>query len=174
MKVLIRVFVIAIGVTFLFSSCKKEDSNPTTAATGAKTMTMNHWGVDFSEGVTGSAANYLDQNKVDGDVINWCEYSTGGTNYYGLLLAFRPNSNKMYKVTSSDLAGVTTIDTSKWNSNVDCGSVKLVPNDIWVIKAVDGYVAFKVLEAAQDSATIAANFENEVKVEYKFSSTLNF
>lgn len=173
MKVLIRVFVIAIGVTFLFSSCKKDESNPT-SATGAKTMTMNHWGVDFSEGVTGSAANYLDQNKVDGDVINWCEYSTGGTNYYDLLLAFRPSSGKMYKVTGNDLAGVTTIDTSKWNINVDCGSVKLVPNDIWVIKAMDGYVAFKVLEAAQDSLSISANFENEVKVEYKFSSTLKF
>ena len=174
MKVLIRVLVIAIGVTFMFSSCKKDESNPTTAATGAKTLTMNHWGVDFSEGVTGSAANYLDQNKVDGDVINWCEYSTTGTNYYDLLLAFRPASGKMYKVTATDLSGVTTIDTTKWNINIDCGTVKLIPNDIWVIKAMDGYVAFKVLAAAQDSAAISANFENEVKVEYKYSASIKF
>ncbi len=73
MKVLIRVFVVAIGVTLIFSSCKKDESNPTNTTTGAKTLTMNHWGVDFSEGVAGSAANYLDQAKVDGDVINWCE-----------------------------------------------------------------------------------------------------
>ena len=40
MKVLIRVLVIAIGVTFMFLSCKKDESNPITAATGAKTLTM--------------------------------------------------------------------------------------------------------------------------------------
>jgi len=57
MKQLAGFLIVIIGVMVLISSCKKEESNPTTAS-GAKTMTLNHWGVDFSQGITGSAANY--------------------------------------------------------------------------------------------------------------------
>lgn len=164
-------FIFIVSVSII--SCGDNDNNPTVPTTSVKTLTMNHWGVDFSEGKVGSMNNYLDPGKVDGETISWCEYATGN-NIYGALLAFRPSSAKMYKVTAADLAGVTAIDTSKWNQGIDCGTVKLKPGEIWVIKAADGYVAFKVITAPQDSASIAASPDWDVKVDYKFSSTLKF
>ncbi|MBZ0200500.1 MAG: hypothetical protein K8H86_11575 [Ignavibacteriaceae bacterium] len=175
MKVLINFFVIAVSFSLIFTACKSEDSNPAGPTTGSQVLSINHWGVDFSEGTVGSQSVFLAPDKIDGEVINWCEYSTSGSNYYNQLVVFRPTSGMMYKVTATDLAGVTTTDTTKWNTNLDCGTVKLKPNDIWIIKATDGYVAFKVIEAPQDSATIAASTDWwTIKVEYKYSANLSF
>jgi hypothetical protein len=39
---------------------------------------------------------------------------------------------------------------------------------------MDGYVAFKVVEAPQDTASIAADQNWSVKVQYKFSTSTKF
>lgn len=169
----IIVSVLFIIPSFIFYSCEDNNSITDPPANNIKTLTMTHFGVDWSEGKAGSMDNQIPYEKIDGETIAWCEYGTG-TNYYEQLIAYRSSMDKMYKVNSTDLNSTTSIDTSKWNSNLDCNNVKLKPGDIWVTEGRDGYVVFKVLEAAQDSASIAADHEWKVKVQYKFSQSLTF
>ncbi|HRI45525.1 MAG: hypothetical protein KF721_01860 [Ignavibacteriaceae bacterium] len=168
MKKLLLV-VILLAVSIMYSSCKEDAATEPTS--GAKTLTINHWGVDWSKGVVGTEGNHLPDS--DGGTIAWCEYGTTN-NFWMEMLMYRPVSGKLYKATTTDLAGLTSIDTTKFAVGLDCGVVKLKPGDIWASECMDGYVAFKVIEAPQDSASISADNNWSVKVEYKFSSTRNF
>lgn len=156
-------------MALLFYSCSKEE-NPIKNTETLKTITINHTGIDWSTGETGESGNITNS---DGETIAWCEYGTTNT-FWGQLIMYRPMSGKMFKLTTTDLTQVASIDTTKFQTSFDCGEVKLKPNDIWISQCADGYVAFKVLEAPQDSASIAADHMWKVKVQYKYSTTINF
>lgn len=161
---------LALIMALLFYSCTKEE-NPINNQETLKTIIINHFGVDWSQGTVGAEGTNLD--NADGETIAWCEYGTTNT-FWGQLIMYRPMSGKMFKLTTTDLTQVASIDTTKFQTSFDCGEVKLKPNDIWISQCADGYVAFKVLEAPQDSASIAADHMWKVKVQYKYSTTINF
>ncbi|HPI37314.1 MAG TPA: hypothetical protein PK397_05145 [Ignavibacteriaceae bacterium] len=171
MKKLFFLSLFILSLMVLFSSCK-EDENPAGGDTeNVKTLTMTHWGVDWSKGEVGSTSQFL--TEPDGETIAWCEYGTTN-NFWQEMIMYRPATGKMYKLTSADLAGLTTLDTTMFQTSFDCGVAKLKPGDVWVSECIDGYVAFKVVEAPQDSASIAADQNWSVKVQYKFSTTTKF
>lgn len=170
MKNLSILFVSIILSSTFFLSCSKEE-NPINNQETVLTLTMNHWGVDWSAGQVGSMNNNL--TNPDGETIAWCEYGTS-TNYYEQMITYRPITGLMYKVTTTDLTTITSFDSTKLTTAINCGDAKLKPNDIWVSRCPDGYVAFKVIEAPQDSATIAADHDWKVKVQYKFSTSTSF
>ncbi len=171
MKVITGIFVITLIVIVSFSGCKKDDAgtNPTVPTT--KTMTLSHWGVDWSEGKAGDPNNQMDPNKIDGETIAWCPNGNGGGWMTGIW--FRSREDKIMRVGTGDLLSVTTLDTTKWSNDV-CGTA-LKPGDIWATKAIDGYVIFKVTAVATDSAGIANGPATwPATVEYIHSTTINF
>lgn len=171
MKSIIVFLFVAMIVFVAFNGCKKDDAttNPTTPTT--KTMTLAHFGVDFSEGKVGDPATPLVNEKIDGETIAWCPNGSGGGWMTGIW--YRSRDDKIYRIGPGDLATITSIDTTKWSSNV-CGTA-LKNGDIWAAKALDGYVVFKVTNVAADSASIANGAANWLAtVEYKFSTTTKF
>jgi hypothetical protein len=149
-------------------SCKDDD--PITPTGGARKLTIGHFGVDWSEGKVGSEGSELDFEKIDGETIAWCPNGDGGGWQAGIW--YRASSEKLYKMTVNEWSGATSIDTTRWSDDV-CAT-PLRNGDFWGTKANDGYVIFKVIAVAQDSAGIANSPEWKAEVEYKFSSTTSF
>ncbi|GAB1349472.1 hypothetical protein MASR1M107_16860 [Ignavibacteriales bacterium] len=171
MKNLIVLFF-AIAIIFVaLNGCKKDDAgtNPTTPTT--KTMTLAHFGVDFSEGKVGDPGTPLANEKIDGETIAWCPNGSGGGWMQGIW--FRSRDDKLYRIGPGDLATIKSIDTTKWSADV-CGTA-LKNGDIWAAKALDGFVVFKVTAVATDSAGIANGPATwPATIEYKFSTTTTF
>ncbi|MDP2302415.1 MAG: hypothetical protein Q8N03_08330 [Ignavibacteria bacterium] len=148
------------AISFAFFSCKDDATTEPTVTT--KTITINHWGVDWSKGVVGTEGN--DAPEADGETINWCPNGAGG----GSGIYYRARTEKLYRINTAALSSITTLDTTKWDDDV-CDT-PLTNGDLWAAKALDGFVVFKVLELPTDPN----DFNWKVKVEYKFSTTLTF
>ena len=157
-------------VFFFFFGCKSENSPTNPATPTTKTMTMAHFGVDFSEGKAGDVATVIPNDKIDGETIAWCPNGSGGGWMTGIW--FRSRQDKIYRIGPGDLASITAIDTTKWSANVCATALKT--GDIWAAKALDGYVIFKVTTVASDSAGVANAANWPATVEYKFSTTTKF
>ncbi len=171
MKVISGIFVITLIVFVSFSGCKKDDAGTNPTVPTAKTMTLSHFGVDWSEGKAGNETTQIDNAKNDGETIAWCPNGNGGG--WMTSLWYRSREDKIMKVGTGDLLSVTTIDTTKWSNDV-CAT-PLRNGDIWAAKTLDGYVIFKVTAVAADSAGIANGPATwPATVEYIYSPTVNF
>lgn len=162
--VLISIMMIALAVT----SCKSDDDNPTGTTEGVKEISIQHFGIDWSEGLTGDQVT--DYNNVDGETIAWCPTGNGGGWSQGIW--YRATSEKTYRINATDFTGVNSIDTSMWATDL-CGT-PLTPGSIWATKANDGYVVFRVVEVATDSVSISNDPLWAAKVQYKFSTSTQF
>ncbi len=149
----------------LFFSC---DENSTEPENGSNILVINHYGVDWSEGLVGSDTENVESS--DGETIAWCPNGDGGGWLSGIW--YRSGKDHIYKYGSGNLSDVTGVDVSRWSDDV-C-STPLKNGDLWVAETLDGYVAFKVLDAPTDSAGIANRPLWSVEVEYKFSTTTGF
>lgn len=161
-------FVAILILSVALFSCDKKEENPVDPALGTKTITIQHFGVDFSAGLTGG--EITDINGFDGETIAWCP--NGNQGGWGIGIWWRPTTEKMYRVGAGNLTDITSVDTTRWSNDV-CAT-PLVNGDLWVTQSTDGYVVFKVLDVATDSASIANDPLWSAKVEYKYSSSINF
>ncbi len=169
MKKLITFSFAAFFTIILLFGCDKDNpSEP--QADGVKSMTMVHFGVDFSEGKAATSDGSVVIDTPDGETIGWCPTGNGGG--WGTGVWYRPISGKQYKTTARELGDVTKADTTLWDN--DLLDSPLRNGDIWVSQCQDGFVAFKVIDAPMDSAAVANNPMWEVKVQYKFSTSINF
>lgn len=176
MKNLLYAFL-ATALIIQFAGCdEKEDENITGNQGTIKSLTINHFGVDWSLGKTD---DFTDPAFVtDGDVIAWCEYNTSG-NFYGKGVWYRNegggNVENYYLAGSNiDLSTIAKVDTAKFRTVSDCVVAQLKNGDVWVCKVTDGFVKFKVVLAPMDSAQVAADPNWPVKVDYQFSKTTSF
>ncbi len=165
MKKLLLV-LLALTLPLFFIACNDDDDDGgTDPKSGASTLTITHWGVDWSAGKAYKEGDQVDYNTIDGETISWCpfgDYVEGVTGVW-----YRAYVDKIYKVGAGDVTTISAIDTTKWSTGV-CGT-PLVKGDIWAAKCRDGYVIFEVLENPDPESQ---NWEAEVK--YKFSKDLEF
>ena len=147
---------------FTNGSCKKNSTEP---EGGVKSMTITHWGVDFSEGIVASQNNNLDYSVVDGETVGWCAYGNSNNSPTGVW--YRPYVNNLKKLTVSDINSVGTVDTTNWSTDV-C-STPLHQGDIWLAKCRDGFVAFLVKSNPDPNSDFWS-----VDVQYVFSKTNKF
>lgn len=162
---------ITLALTFLitliiFISC--DEDTLTGPENGSNILIINHNGVDWSEGIVGSETEYPEQS--DGETIAWCPNGGGGGWYSGIW--YRSAKGHIYSVGTGNLSDIINVDTTKWSNDI-CDT-PLINGELWVTEALDGYVAFKVIDAPTDSSTIANSLNWGVEVEYKFSTTLGF
>lgn len=160
------IYLFVITTLIFFYSCK--DDNPTESGDGVQTIEIQHFGVDFSTGKTGETMTQND--SPDGETVAWCPNGQGGG--YGSGIWFRPVTGNMYRVGNGNLGDVSSVDDAMWSNDV-CDT-PLANGDVWVSEVADGYVVFKVVEVASDSAAIAADPMWKAKVEYKYSENKNF
>ena len=160
MKNIITLSLFAFLLLAFLSSCNK-DENPI-APDSIKSLTMSHWGVDWSKGLVGSEGN--DVNDADGETIGWCPNGSGT----GSGIWYRSRIDKIYRISAGELSGVTSIDTTKWDNDV-CDT-PLANGDLWAAQANDGFVVFKVVELPTDPN----DHQWKVKVQYKFSASTTF
>ena len=162
-KTFVFIFLLTLVV---FISCDEETL--TGPENGSDVLIINHSGVDWSEGIVGSETEYPEQS--DGETIAWCPTGVGGGWLTGIW--YRSTKGHIYRVGAGNLSDITNVDTTKWSD--DLCDTPLVNGELWVTEALDGYVAFKVLDAPTDSASIADSPNWSVEVEYKFSTTVEF
>lgn len=158
----------ALALAFLFTlalfiSC--DEDNSTEPTDNQSTLTMSHWGVDWSEGIVGGEGSELDYENSDGETIAWCPNGNGGGWETGVW--YRTVTDKMYKMGNGDLDDYSKIDESRWDDDV-CDS-SLNNGDVWGAECRDGYVIFKVKEQPDPKQQDWA-----VNVDYKFSETTQF
>jgi len=156
--------VILFSLT-LFISCEDAITDPDQ---GTNFLTMTHFGVDWSEGKASTETDFVDD--PDGETIAWCPNGDGSG--WGTGIWTRSAKNHIYKWGTGDVTEVVAVDTTLWDPNI-CDS-PLKNGEIWIAEAMDGYVAFKVLDAPTDSAEVANRPLWSVEVEYIFSTTLGF
>ncbi len=159
MKKVLVLFTAAIIFMVLFTSCKDKD-NPVDPG-GLKTMTINHWGVDWSKGTVGGIDGDVDD--ADGETIGWCPNGSGG----GSGVWYRAHSEKYYFVGTGSIDDISSINTTMWDNDI-CDK-PLKKDDIWATEVNDGYVVFKVLEDPNPE-----DHNWSVKVQYKYSTSTNF
>ena len=154
---------------FFMTSCGGGDldsSNTSGTTTTTYTQaTVTHGGFDFSANKTMEGA--------DGSTVGWADngvYATGES--YDSAVWFRPDEKDstnqkiyIYESSASSLDDVTSVDSSQWIGTTDpYPSLKV--GKIYAIKAVDGYVKFKVISINKT--------DWEADIEYKYSSTTTF
>ncbi len=162
------IILLIATITILSTFSCEDENNPADSSNDIKEITMNHFGIDWSKGQTGDQiTNYED---TDGETIAWCPTGNGGGWMQGVW--YRAASGKVYKINTSDFSTISIIDTNLWAA--DLCSTPLSPGSIWAAKANDGFVIFKVLTVPTDSIAISADPLWSAKVQYKFSSTINF
>lgn len=143
-------------LVFFISSCELEEDNGDTS-----TLTISHWGVDWSEGLTED----VDWEYSDGETIGWCEPGQRINEITGIW--YRSYNNKVYRYGAGDLSQVQAVEQNRWQSDV-C-STPLANGDIWVAQCQDGYVKFKVIDAGDYNSD-----GWQVQVEYQFTADGNF
>ncbi len=146
-------------------------TSDSTNSSSTKTVTLHHFGFDFSTGET--AATGATITTSDGDTIGWSPtyaYISGEASNSGVW--FRPseqdpNSAVIYVKDMGDveLSGITQV-FDNWPAST-AAIAALVTGHVYVAKLPDGYVKFKVTE-------IVGGVTWEVKVEYVYSATASF
>ena len=166
MKKHFTLFILSFIIGVLLLSC----NSTTESKSNKKVLTISNFGVDWSEGVVSQSSTSNIIHNLDGQTIAWCPNGNGGG--WGTGVWYRSSSNKIYKWGTGNLDNVNTVDTTKWDADI-CDS-PLKNGDIWISETLDGYVVFKVLDTPADSVALANNPMWEVKVEYKFSTEIDF
>lgn len=166
----IILIIAALTLLLILSNCQKTDDNLVGPDSGVQTLTMVHFGVDWSEGKAASSDGSVVINNPDGETIGWCPNGNGGG--WGIGVWYRAFNDKVYRIGPGNLSDVASIDTSLWSNDV-CAT-PLANGDLWAAQCQDGYVAFKVINAPADSATIANDPMWSVEVEYVFSASIDF
>ena len=141
----------------------------TTPTTTYKSATITHGGFDFSADLS----EPTDYSVNDGESVGWADnqvYATGESYDNGVW--FRPaeyDSTQqliyLYDTGLTDMDAVTSVDTVKWMNYTDAWS-SLKVGHVYVFKAVDGYVKFKV--------TSISSTDWDFVADYKYSSTTSF
>ena len=162
-------FFVSLLVTFFMVGCGGGDSDSSntsgTTTTTYTTATITHGGFDFSANKTMEGA--------DGSTIVWADngvYATGEAYDSGVWFRVdEKDSTKqkiyIYESSASSLDDVSLVDTTMWIAATDpYPSLKV--GKIYVIKAMDGYVKFKVLSVNQT--------DWEADIEYKYSASTTF
>ncbi len=161
------IFIIVLAIT-LFSSCDscelfKIEDEP---GVSYKTATLSHAGFDFSAGISDT----VKWENNDGDVVNWSPVDPQKRNKlwyrpgFGIKAELPPNN-------SQKNMGMFPLD-SIFNvpSTFDPDPDPLAIGNSYVVKCLDGYAKFKVLELGDGND--GGNWW--AKVEYEFSSTEKF
>jgi len=160
-KSILSFFVLSLFFILLFPSCKLFDVDDNPGVTYS-TAIITHYGFDFSAGKVDSLGN-----DNDGDVVNWSPVNPQKRNKlwyrpgYGITAQLPPdNSQKNYGIFPLDsiLAIPSTFDA-------DPDPLKI--GNSYVVKCLDGYAKFKVLELGDNNDWWA-------KVEYEFTSGNKF
>lgn len=159
------------------SACGGSDDSPSPTSPTASSMTMTHWGVDFSAGYSPSDVNDtpIDWADQDGYTVTWSDtgYVTGEA--YGSGIWFSNSGNVtdpaglvVYIEDLGDVAlsSVTSVP-GNWHSVAD-PMPALQVDHVYVVKTQDGYAKFKV----QSMDTAAMDWP--VTVTYQFSSSTSF
>ena len=165
-----RVVLLLLMISILIiTGCKKS----TEPEDGSYEVIITHSGYDFSERKSGDEPN-ADYSKMDGETICWSPQPNDTPNIWGTKIWFRTSEYpaKMYKLGPVDFESVSSVDDSRWQDNFD--DKPLVNGDVWVIKALDGYVKFQVLDAPVDESGVNAREMWWVKVKFKYSPNKNF
>lgn len=188
-------------VSLILSGCKggddDNDSSSGTAATGetntatgsdssneieTKTLTLSHGDFDFSAGKANDTAQTSEvaYDDSDGYLIFWSftnQYPEGYA--WGDGLWFSPylqdTQSQVYYVQhlgEVSLDSVTTVDENSWPA-LSTEQMPLLVNHVYVVKAQDGYVKFKVLELTTPTSAVDYKYDT-AKVEYQFSNTPDF
>ena len=146
-----RIFTIlaTLFVTLFIISCGSDDSSSDTGlSTSTKTGVITHsGGFDFSADTN---ATWEHQDV----------YNMGSV----IILADN-NVEKIYSLGELSLDSITSADDSKWTEDT---SLTVEINSVYVLKARDGYVKFKVISI--DTST----FTGDMTVEYVYSTTTTF
>ena len=164
LKYLMFLFITVISFS-IFISCDDTSTGP---EVGTHILKIAHFGVDWSEGKAATETDVVENS--DGETIGWCPNGHGGG--WGQGVWYRSSVDNIYRFGTGSLNDVKSVDTTKWSRDVCL--TPLANGDIWVAEALDGYVAFKVIDAPMDSTEVADNPFWRVEVEYKFSTTLGF
>ncbi len=139
-------FLTSLLVMLSIVSCSGDTTTGTTSS-GYKTAVITHvGGFDFS-----ADSNSTWQTQ---DV-----YSMPST----IILA-DSTIEKIYDAGEVTLDSITSVDETKWTTD---SALTVQVNYVYVIKARDGYVKFKV-------KTVSTDFNIGITVEYKYSTTTTF
>ena len=161
-----------VGTMIFVGSCKKSDGLANVehlTSSGYKTVTVQHYGFDFSAGV----ADTVNWANNDGETVGW---QPGGANNPSY-----PSYDKYIWYRNSELDTVSYLNQTKDMGVIDITTVKNVPSQwdtvpyinpllvghVIVAKCRDGYVKFEVL-----SADTTMFWPAEIK--YYFSSGSTF
>lgn len=165
---MLRLFVSLLIALFMVNCGGGDDSS---SGTNYMSATITHGGFDFSQNIKDESQT---NNQNDGEIIWWADNNIYESGYsHSSALWFRVNENDpnyqqtyIYESTETNLDSVTSVDTSKWLNNATDAYPALKVGKIYVFKALDGYVKFKVisLDTTNESATI----------EYQYSSSTSF
>lgn len=169
---LFAISLITVTGLVMLNSCEADDTNSTGPGTGESTLTISHWGVDWSKGHAGSEGNEVPYDSGDGYTVSWCPVGDRVDGVFGLWYSPYMYPVKVMKLEATELSEVTSIDTTQWATTV-C-SIPLQNGEVWAAEARDGFVVFKVVSTLTDSAAIAQSHDWPVSVEYKYSATTEF
>ncbi|MBN2823732.1 MAG: hypothetical protein JXQ76_00290 [Campylobacterales bacterium] len=169
-------FLTTLMVAFFMLGCGGggSDSSPTTpAGTNYKSATIGHDGFDFSHD-----DNNASMDNQDGYTIVWTNYGMnyaqgeewGSGVWFGVNSSDESNQNLyMYDAGDVSLDSIKSVDTTKWQKIGDTEK-SLQVNHVYVIKAKDGYVKFKVLSIHHTTDMHKVSFD----AQYQYSATTSF
>jgi hypothetical protein len=159
-------------VTLFVVGCGGGDSSDT--GTAYKSATITHLtGFDFSKDDDNST-----WDNQDGHAIEWTNesmtYPSGEA--WGTAVWFNVNTTDatgtylyMYDAGAVTLDSVTSVDETKWQ-NIGDPEKSLQVDHVYVFKARDGYVKFKVTSINHAAEVQLASFD----AEYKYSASTTF
>jgi len=169
-------FLTSLTVAFFMLGCGGGggDSSPTTpTGTNYKSATIGHGGFDFSHN-----DNNASWEKQDGYTIAWVNNGMtyvegeewGSSVWFGVNSLDESNQNLyMYDAGDVSLDSIKSVDATKWQKIGDAEK-SLQVNHVYVIKAIDGYVKFKVISIHHSSDIHEVSFD----AQYQYSATTAF
>ena len=148
-----------ISATLIFSACKKNEDEENTY----KTTKLTHGGFDFSEDL--QEPSY---ENADGDIVPWSPVTeTQGNNE----LWYRPNYSINPAASQKDMGAVSLESISDIPSSFDSDPSPLQKDHCYVVKCLDGYAKFKVLDIPDE----VNDYQDWwAKVTYEFSPDGHF
>lgn len=154
-----KLVLLFFSASFIFATCEKKDDDDYTY----KTAKLTHGGFDFSE----DQSNPPYEN-ADGDIVPWSPVTeVQGNNE----LWYRPNYDIDADNSQKDMGAVSLESITGVPSSYDADPAPLQKDHCYVVKCLDGYAKFKVLEIPGNTS----DFENWwVKVAYEFSEDGHF
>ena len=158
----ILAIILAITLILFCASCELFiiDNEPDVSY---KIATLSHAGFDFSTGISDT----LRWENNDGDVVNWSPVDPQKRNklWYRPGFGFTPELPSDNSQKNMGLIPLDSIFNVPAKFDADPDPLKI--GNSYVVKCLDGYAKFKVLELGDNNNWLA-------KVEYEFSATEKF